>query len=233
MMQTPFYFDLETVARDGADALVREPKAKSNLVDPVKIAADMEKKAAAIKGRLSLDPYGCRIVAAGWTCEEHGPVRVHLCHDDDDERWAVSTLMELASAATEVITFNGRTFDLPVLLSRAWLLGLTVPDTLRRLVEKRYDARMLDLYDVVTFGQGRYENEPAIKRGLVSMCRVFGIDIPDDEEDGSQIAQMVAEGRWSDVEEHCRRDVERTRALAQRLKVSACNILSPELVGAR
>lgn len=216
---TPFYFDLETVARTGADALVREPKAKSNLVDPAKIAADLEKKAAGLRARLSLSPYGCRIVAAGWACDESSPAYVHLCQSDDDERWVITRLIEMMATADEIIVFNGSTFDVPVVIARAWLLGLDVPASLRALVEKRYNSRLIDLFQVVTFGAGRHYDGP-ISCGLVSMCEVFGIDIPSDEEDGSQIATMVAEGRWDDVREHCRRDVERTRALAQRLQVS-------------
>lgn len=215
---SPFYFDLEAVARDEAADLVREPKARGNLVDPEKIAADKEKKAAALKSRLALDPFGCRIVAAGWACGDD-PVRVHLCYDEDDERWAVSTLIEFMASSDEIVTFNGRAYDVPVVMARAWLLGVTVPRALRLAVEKRYDSRIIDLYQVVTFGQGRSEDTP-ISRGLVSMSKVFGLGIPDDDEDGSQIAQMVAEGRWDDVREHCARDVERTRALALRLGVS-------------
>lgn len=216
---TPFYFDLETVARAGAESLVREPKAKSNLVDPVKIAADLDKKAADLRSRLSLSPYGCRIVGAGWTCDEDAPVYVHLCETDDDERWVVTRLIEMMAMSDEIITFNGRAFDVPVVMARAWLLGIDVPASLRALVEQRYHSRLIDLFTVVTFGAGRTYDGP-IACGLVNMCKVFGIDIPDDEEDGSQIGAMVAEERWEDVREHCRRDVERTRALAQRLQVS-------------
>ena len=214
------YFDLETVAREGADLLLSAPVANRSLKDPAKVADDIAAKAIKQREQLSLDPYGCRIVCASWhrTGRDTEPVHVWPCPTEDDEREMLRVLLSDMGNAT-ICGYNCRAFDLPVLLARCRLLGVSYPYAWDNPKWLRYGTDVVDLYELLTFGQGRYD-EHVISRSLTSMCRVFGIDIPDDDIGGAWVAQAIAEGQWQMVQDHCQRDVQRTMALAQRLRVA-------------
>ena len=214
------YFDFETVGREGAEVFLGEPRADARLTDPAKIEADRVKKYLANFSKLSLDPYGCRIAVAAWhrTGRDAEPIHVWPCPTEDDEREMLRVLLSDMGNAT-ICGYNCRAFDLPVLLARCRLLGVSYPYAWDNPKWLRYGTDVVDLYELLTFGQGRYD-EHVISRGLTSMCRVFGIDIPDDDIGGAWVAQAIAEGQWQMVQDHCQRDVQRTMALAQRLRVA-------------
>ena len=214
------YFDLETVAREGADLLLSAPVANRSLKDPAKVADDIAAKASKQREQLSLDPYGCRIAVASWhrTGRDAEPIHVWPCPTEDDEREMLRVLLSDMGNAT-ICGYNCRAFDLPVLLARCRLLGVSYPYGWDSPKWLRYGTDVVDLYELLTFGQGRYD-EHVISRSLTSMCKVFGIDIPDDDIGGAWVAQAIAEGQWQMVQDHCQRDVQRTMALAQRLRVA-------------
>lgn len=53
---------------------------------------------------------------------------------------------------------------------------------------------------------------------LTTLCDMLGIDIADDDIDGSQVWAAYQDGRIDDIVEHCRRDVERVREIHRRLR---------------
>lgn len=54
---------------------------------------------------------------------------------------------------------------------------------------------------------------------LTELCDVLGIDDFTDEIDGSQVWDAFRAGRIEQIEQHCRADVERVRAIWQRMQV--------------
>jgi len=52
---------------------------------------------------------------------------------------------------------------------------------------------------------------------LTMLCDMLGIDISDDDIDGSQVWQAWQDGRVLDILDHCRRDVERVREIYRRM----------------
>jgi hypothetical protein len=86
----------------------------------------------------------------------------------------------------------------------------------------RTGKHIIDTFEVATFGNGiREAQQSVISRGLVPLCRRFGIDVPEDDIDGASIGDAVREGRWEDVRRHVTSDLNRTIALAQALNVTS------------
>lgn len=209
------YFDLETVARPAAIPLLADPQANKSLKDPDKIIADLERKRAAQLVDLSLDPYGARIVALAWQIDTVS--HVGLCFDEAHERTILEHFWR-CTATCDLVGFNVRRFDLPVIIARSRLLQVPFPFHMGAPKWLKYGSSIIDLYELVTFGQGYGESHP-ISRGLLSMCRVHGVDIPEDDATGSEIAALVAAEDWVSVQQHVTRDLTRTKVLAERLGV--------------
>lgn len=211
--------DVETYSDTSAESLLEPPAADKRLTDPAKIAADLEAKATAQRDRMSLDPYAGRVVAVGWQTECNADAGVLTCQTDDLERGALVLIANQIRIDTyqgirrHVVGYNTLRFDLPFLITRARLLGVSWPSVDLR----RYNNRdVTDLYSLLTF-DGTLQ-EGALRRTLPTMARRFGLAV-EDETTGADVAQMVREGRWSEVAAHCRSDVALTVALARRVGV--------------
>ena len=109
------------------------------------------------------------------------------------------------------VTFNGRCFDGPFLMLRSAMLGIPVT---RNLVGYRYSIRPhTDLLDAVSFfGASR-------KWNLDFACKVFGVVSPKEQGmDGFSVGHFYRAGRIREIALYCRRDVEATAGLFQKLE---------------
>jgi 3'-5' exonuclease len=109
------------------------------------------------------------------------------------------------------VTFNGRGFDGPFLMIRSAALGIPVT---KNLVGYRYAVRPhTDLLDVLTFfGASR-------KWNLDFACKAFGIESPKEQGmDGYSVGPYYRTGRLREIALYCRRDVEATARLFQKLE---------------
>lgn len=109
------------------------------------------------------------------------------------------------------VTFNGRGFDGPFLMLRSAALGLTVT---RNLVGYRYAIRPhTDLLEVISFfGASR-------KWNLDFACKVFGVESPKEQGmDGYSVGPYYRSGRVREIALYCRRDVEATARLYQKME---------------
>jgi predicted PolB exonuclease-like 3'-5' exonuclease len=197
--------DLETVAIDGAGDLCEPVSAPANYKDPAKIAAYIEEAQKAQAEKAALYPWTARIVALGLWAEDDREPLVVRCETEQAEAEALRMLWQRYRAAA-FVTFNGRTFDLPVLLARSALLG--VPHPVLNL--DRYRSPHVDLMETLTW-RGAI---PA--RSLKWFAKRFGLPVHDDH-GGADVARLVAEGQWQAVAEHCLSDVTLTRAVAERM----------------
>ena len=205
--------DLETFGPDGAVlTLLEEPTAARNLKDPEKIAADIADKRQARDKACSLDPYGGRIVCVGWQTESER--LVSCCPTEDEERDAICAVaIAIRAASRHVIGFVCLRFDIPWLITRARLLDVDFPD----LDLRKYGNRdITDLQALLTFDGTAPDG--AFKRSLANFARRFGIPVHDTTT-GAEVAAMVREGRWDDIEAHCASDLDLTVALAERLRL--------------
>jgi hypothetical protein len=109
------------------------------------------------------------------------------------------------------VTFNGRGFDGPFVMLRSAILGITAT---KNLVGYRYALKPhTDLLDVLTFfGATR-------KWNLDFACKAFGVESPKEHGmDGFSVGPFYRAGRLREIALYCRRDVEATARLFQKLE---------------
>jgi len=203
--------DLETVAVEGVE--IEPVSAPSNYKDPEKIAAYIADGERAQRERAALYPWTARIIAAGWCHEGDEVVTVRLCNGDAGE---AAMLRELWSMVQDgrtglvepVVTFNGRGYDLLVLMARSRLLGVPYP----ALNVDRYRSPHPDLMQILSF------NGAIQARSLTWYARRFGLST-DDAFSGREIAQLYESQNWDAITAHVTSDVTLTRQLGERLGV--------------
>src|SRR3954453_14327172 len=102
----------------------------------------------------------------------------------------------------QLVTYNGGSFDMPVLRYRAMINRLTAPGLECRRYWHRYSNDCLDLCDALScFNAGA-------KVSLNGLCRALGIPgKPPTGIDGSQVDQYVRDGRLTEVAAYCETDV--------------------------
>jgi hypothetical protein len=98
---------------------------------------------------------------------------------------------KIAALKPRLVTFNGASFDLPVLRYRAMLHRLSAPGLEGRPYFKRYTDDATDLCDVLSSFDSRS------KMKLNDLCRVLNLPGKPDGIDGSQVeTAMRAVIRW-------------------------------------
>jgi hypothetical protein len=197
-------------------------KAAKNLVDPKKIAADIEEKTAARLEKLALDWNVGRIAAVGWWTEETG-INVRLCRDEAEEYAGLEDFW-MESRHRTIVGFNAKGFDLKYMIQRSRYLRVPHP----MLDLGKYGRKgITDLYLDLTFNDGHYD-QGAMRRTLHAFCKRFGIPIADTAS-GADVPKLVAAGEWEQVEAHVRADVQLTLALARVLGVVRAETPEPVL----
>lgn len=215
-------FDLETLPIDGAASFVEPASAPENYKDPIKIRDYIANANAKAVGKCSLDPALCRIAVLGALFEDDADPFIWTARTEDEERAALvafwKTVTLASGAHRRTVSFYGLSFDWPVIIMRSWLLGVpfTMPD-----VDKYNRAGHVDLHQRLT-ARGAVPTH-----SLDFYAQRFGLDLPADTIDGSQIAATIAAGDWATAVEHCRLDVLKTAGIAQRI-----GVLSPATVTA-
>jgi hypothetical protein len=110
-----------------------------------------------------------------------------------------------------LVSFNGRTYDGPMLMIRSAQLGVKPS---RQMVGKRFDfSEHCDLMEVFNF-QGTVRESYSLEY----WCRRFDVESPKGSIDGSQVARVYRQGRIDDIGEYCLRDVRATAQLYQKLE---------------
>jgi hypothetical protein len=201
-------FDLETAPIDDAAQYLESASAPANYKDPEKISAYIAEADRQALNKAALDVDLCRVVALGWRDELSGKTDVRIAANEDEERDMIAAFWKYMGTGT-FIGYNVLDFDLPVLLRRSLYLGIEAPKI--DLGKYRHD-RVIDLMQMLAFdGKLKY-------RSLGFYCRRLNIP-SDDKTTGADIGEMVARGDWGAVEAHCRADVDKTVALAERIGV--------------
>lgn len=174
-----------------------------------------------VYGRLSLHELTGRIAAIGLMNVDTGKGQVHFqpaeAESDSSadgraefvpgaERDILEAFWEIATSYDQLITFNGRGFDLPFILLRSAVHR--IPPR-RDLMPNRYRTAVhCDLMDQLRyFGAAR-------TRSLNYYSQLFGIETPKIKGmDGSQVAALWDEGRYHEIAEYCWGDVKSTAEL--------------------
>jgi predicted PolB exonuclease-like 3'-5' exonuclease len=121
--------------------------------------------------------------------------RAHL-----SERAILSEVEDRIEKTDQVLTFNGRGFDAPVLMARAAVTGVYTP-TIAQLHGRNARPQFhLDLLDEVS----GYRAAPRVK--LAHLCAAFGIPVKI-EAAGDDVASLAAVGAWDRIGRYCETDV--------------------------
>ena len=106
-----------------------------------------------------------------------------------------------------VVTFNGRQFDVPFLYLRS--AQLDVPITRKNWLGYRFATEPhCDLAEQLTFYNVSGRSGAARRFNLDFYCRVFGVDSPKSHGvTGMDVNQLMDEERYGEIAEYCLRDV--------------------------
>jgi predicted PolB exonuclease-like 3'-5' exonuclease len=104
----------------------------------------------------------------------------------------------------QLVTFNGNTFDLPVLRYRAMINRVSAAGLLTRQYFHRYTDDAVDLCDVLA----SFESRGKVK--LDFLMKVLNMSGKPTGVDGSQVETLVNAGRIIEVAQYCESDVMNT-----------------------
>ena len=141
--------------------------------------------------------------------QESAPINFMPCMDEAD---LLAGFWDAVRRFETVITFNGRTFDVPFVYMRSALLDVSISRKDWLGYRYQFDTHC-DLADQLTFYNGGRDG--ATRRfNLDFYCKAFGIESPKAKGiTGMDINQLVAEKRFREIAEYCLRDVRATVAL--------------------
>jgi predicted PolB exonuclease-like 3'-5' exonuclease len=121
------------------------------------------------------------------------------------EKEIISAFVDrIAELTPQLITFNGSSFDLPVLRYRAMVCGVAAPGLALRGYFNRYTEDAIDLCDVLSSFSAQN------KASLHELCRVLGLPGKPDGIDGADVERYCREGRIAEVAAYCETDVVNT-----------------------
>jgi hypothetical protein len=148
---------------------------------------------------------------------------LHACDGEAQllQAFGQHLVRHVAQPSAQLVTYNGRGFDLPVLVHRAVKHGVSEGrDVLVRAArENRYNPLLhLDLMDVVTFAGA------APRWPMAAYAIGFGFKSPKHDMDGSQVWPAVQAGRLLDVVRYCAGDVLATAHVYRCLHESAVGL---------
>lgn len=124
-----------------------------------------------------------------------------LSRADMSEGAIVAGVDRTIEEAFEVISYNGRSFDIPVLMARAAVARERCPNLARLLAQPRRAASThVDLLEEIT-GYGA-----ASRLKLSDFCAAFAIPVKL-EAHGSDVASLAAAGEWESITRYCETDV--------------------------
>jgi len=140
----------------------------------------------------------------------------------DEKDIIVDFLKMIRKLKPQLVTYNGSSFDFPVLRYRAMHYKLDAPGLFERPYFNRYTNDALDLCDALSsFGL-------STKMKLDEVCKFMGFDGKPTDIDGSQVEEYYHTGKIQDIANYCRSDVINTFRLFLRYLLFAGGITRSE-----
>ena len=143
---------------------------------------------------------------------EAGPVEFVACSDETE---LLAAFWDVSKHYDTIVTFNGRTFDVPFVYLRSAILN--VPISRKDWLGYRFQTDPhCDLAEQLTF-YGVSGREGAARRfNLDFYCKAFRIESPKSHGvTGMDVNRLLAEGKHREIAEYCLRDVQATVLLYQ------------------
>lgn len=138
---------------------------------------------------------------------EAGPVEFVPCADESE---LLTAFWDVARHYENVVTFNGRGFDVPFIYLRSALLN--VPISKKNWLGYRYATEPhCDLAEQLTFYNVSGRDGAARRFNLDFYCKAFGIESPKSAGvTGMDVKDLLADGKFREIAEYCLRDVRAT-----------------------
>jgi 3'-5' exonuclease len=111
---------------------------------------------------------------------------------------------KIAELKPQLVTFNGNSFDLPVLRYRAMIHGVSAPGLAARLYFNRYTEDAVDLCDILS------SFAPHTKASLDELSKIMGTPGKPEGIDGTEVERYFLDGRIKEIAEYCEVDVVNT-----------------------
>ena len=111
---------------------------------------------------------------------------------------------KIAELSPQLVTFNGNSFDLPVLRYRAMINGVSAPGLSARPYFNRYTEDALDLCDALS------SFNPQAKATLDEISKVMGMPGKPQGMKGSEVASYYRAGRIKEIADYCETDIVNT-----------------------
>lgn len=220
------FLDIETRAGDlsplEADMYVRG-EVPGSYKKPESIDAWVKENRGAVLGKLALDSMAGEIVAIGYAIDD-GPVSVDV---GMDPRELLTSFAECFAGLEDAPTWIGHNilgFDIPWLRRHA--ARYRVPSLLKLLPGGIGDKWGHHVHDVGTIWAS---TDYRAHFKLSAIARFLGLDPPDVS--GAEIGSMVARRDFDGIREHCKQDVELTRAIYGRITGTDAIPTSADLAG--
>jgi 3'-5' exonuclease len=112
-----------------------------------------------------------------------------------------SFVEKIAALSPQLVTFNGSSFELPVLRYRAMVHGVAAPDLAARPYFHRYTEDAFDLCDVLSSFSSQ------AKATLHELCRVMGLPGKPGGMTGAEVEKYYLDGHIRMIAEYCESDV--------------------------
>ncbi len=223
-------FDIETIGED-FDEL--DKTTQDNLTRWIKRDSNNEKEFETaledLKNGMGFSPLTGEIVAIGLldTEEDRGAIYYQDLNKKEEsekdgikyksmtEKEMLEKFWEIAKKTDQVISFNGRGFDVPFLMVRSAIHGIRPSvNLLPYRYAKHYEANHIDLLDHLTF--------LGVMRGRKNLhlwCRAFGIESPKSKGvSGDDVQKLFKEKKYLDIARYNADDLFATRALYKKWK---------------
>jgi 3'-5' exonuclease len=138
--------------------------------------------------------------------DDDGAWKVDACGaphvGDSDEKQLIRSFVERVSELRPVlVSFNGNSFDLPVLRYRAMVHGLAAPGLNARKYFNRYGDDAVDLCDLLS------SYSPTSRTTLNEFAKIIGLPGKPDDIDGSLVSEYFKAGRIREIADYCKGDV--------------------------
>jgi predicted PolB exonuclease-like 3'-5' exonuclease len=132
-----------------------------------------------------------------------GGLWMRLAHvGERSERELISSFVDkIAVLSPQLVTFNGSSFDLPVLRYRAMVHGVAAPGLTARAYFNRYTEDAVDLCDVLSSFSSQ------AKASLHELCRVMGLPGKPNWMTGAEVEKYYWDGHIREIAAYCESDV--------------------------
>ena len=217
-MKTPVSFDLETIADKSVINLLQMPEPHKGMTDPVKIKKDIEKKREKQISEMGLNPATAVICCFGWATKERAPILSggqlvapakiisnHILLENDNEKKLIQSAWEVLAEYDHFTTFNGNSFDIPVLLMRSAIHRIRPSvkiSTKKYTISNHTDCRMV---------LGNWDN--FAKGNLDFYSRLLLGESSSGEFGGSDVQELWNLELYDEIIKHCLDDCEKTYRL--------------------